>query len=534
MGLKYHYIQKDEQNRTWKLVSNVLSAVQFNERHTGENIKHKFQQSLNSLGINTTKIGYLVTDGASNMVCGFKNWTEEAENLMTDEDDSAIDLEDDSQPEDSDISESSEDEEEESNADDEVTVATPNITIGEKVRISCYAHTLQLVIKDVIGKGGRPKEVLDCAFKIVKYFMRSNYWRKRLKKVVGKVLIKPATRWNYIYYVLERLCQDKVYGEVCNLIRAASTCPKKPKNLPPTPSIEPQEKMIEIKNLLKPICDATNKLQGDGVTSSLIYYSIVNAFNEIAKTPTTRFTCMKAQLLDGLKNRFEKAINNDPHIILSALLDPRQKSDVFKIKPAVYGTRSLETPSIDKVTDMLKSYCKEDPSAEAALHTFPENEDNDDDPFSMLPRIVNSSNTIADEVDKYLGLQREPSKSDPLEFWAKNETSFKELSNLASQYLAIPASTGSVERLFSLLGSFGRSRRSSLNPKSLENLVLHREYRRPILMRAHPAINLSNKRKISLEPDNKCNKRKTLSTRAICFIIYMNSIFSRRKGTQRW
>lgn len=127
---------------------------------------------------------------------------------MTDEDDSAIDLEDDSQPEDSDISESSEDEEEESNADDEVTVATPNITIGEKVRISCYAHTLQLVIKDVIGKGGRPKEVLDCAFKIVKYFMRSNYWRKRLKKVVGKVLIKPAaTRWNYIYYVLERLCQ---------------------------------------------------------------------------------------------------------------------------------------------------------------------------------------------------------------------------------------------------------------------------------------------------------------------------------------
>lgn len=205
----------------------------------------------------------------------------------------------------------------------------------------------------------------------------------------------------------------------------------------------------------------------------------------------------------------------------------------FLVKPAVYGTRSLETPSIDKVTDMLKSYCKEDPSAEAALHTFPENEDNDDDPFSMLPRIVNSSNTIAHEVDKYLALQREPSKSDPLEFWAKNETSFKELSNLASQYLAIPASTGSVERLFSLLGSFGRSRRSSLNPKSLENLVLHREYRRPILMRAHPAINLSNKRKISLEPDNKCNKRKTLSTRAICFIIYMNSIFSRRKGTQR-
>ena len=56
MGHEYHYIQKDAQNRTWKLVSNVLSAVQFNERHTGENIKQKFQQSLDSLGISTTKV----------------------------------------------------------------------------------------------------------------------------------------------------------------------------------------------------------------------------------------------------------------------------------------------------------------------------------------------------------------------------------------------------------------------------------------------------------------------------------------------
>lgn len=52
-----------------------------------------------------------------------------------------------------------------------------------------------------------------------------------------------------------------------------------PKNLPPTPTMEPQEKMIEIKNLLQPICEATNKLQGDGVTSSFIYYSIVKAYD---------------------------------------------------------------------------------------------------------------------------------------------------------------------------------------------------------------------------------------------------------------
>lgn len=43
------------------------------------------------------------------------------------------------------------------------------------------------------------------------------------------------------------------------------------------------------------------------------------------------FTCMKSQLLDGMKARFEDDLT-DAVVVLSALLDPRQKLDVFECK----------------------------------------------------------------------------------------------------------------------------------------------------------------------------------------------------------
>ncbi|OXA39320.1 hypothetical protein Fcan01_25860 [Folsomia candida] len=326
----------------------------------------------------TAQIGYLVTDGASNMVCGFRDWINETlqigESVVEE-----FDLTNDIDSESSDQSECSDEEEDEISAlgviddSDTDTEKNVNISLGEIFRFSCYAHgfqpevnaadltpprrhtpiefyappppinlfpypftieaprraaaprrkipkigaaaaklvgvdlCFQLVVKDVLAKGGRPKDVLDCANNIIKYFMRSSYWRKRLKKVLGKVLLKPApTRWNYTFYILERLTQDNVYEEVCNLIHEASTGPRKPKNLPPTPSMEVKEKMVEIRDLLKLICDATNLLQ------------------EIATTSTKLSTCMKPQLLDGLKARFEgdltdAVVLNQLHMVQEAL-----------------------------------------------------------------------------------------------------------------------------------------------------------------------------------------------------------------------
>lgn len=56
IGIKCHYIEKTENPRSWNLVSKVLAAEEFNDRHTGENIKKNFTNCLNSLGIGHNKV----------------------------------------------------------------------------------------------------------------------------------------------------------------------------------------------------------------------------------------------------------------------------------------------------------------------------------------------------------------------------------------------------------------------------------------------------------------------------------------------
>jgi hAT family C-terminal dimerisation region len=92
-------------------------------------------------------------------------------------------------------------------------------------------------------------------------------------------------------------------------------------------------------------------------------------------------------------------------------------------------------------------------------------------------QAVGSENEGADEVTIYLkNFPREPN-SDPLDFWRRQEHLFPVLSKLARTYLAIPASSGSVERLFSISGALQRSRRASLTNKMIEQMLSYRECR---------------------------------------------------------
>jgi hypothetical protein len=49
---------------------------------------------------------------------------------------------------------------------------------------------------------------------------------------------------------------------------------------------------------------------------------------------------------------------------------------------------------------------------------------------------------------------------------------------MALKYLALPATSASVERLFSVGGSIMRSRRASMKIETAERLILYREYLR--------------------------------------------------------
>lgn len=89
-----------------------------------------------------------------------------------------------------------------------------------------------------------------------------------------------------------------------------------------------------------------------------------------------------------------------------------------------------------------------------------------------------------DEVEEYLkmgpGLM---GAVDPLDYWKKNRARFPRLCSLVHKYLAFPATSGSVERLFSVAGSICRSRRARLLPETTEKILSYRQFIRNKLIK---------------------------------------------------
>jgi len=74
-----------------------------------------------------------------------------------------------------------------------------------------------------------------------------------------------------------------------------------------------------------------------------------------------------------------------------------------------------------------------------------------------------------------------PTESDvqPEVYWAKmsSTNTYPRLAKLARTLLSIPASSGSVERLFSVSGAIVRARRSRLAAPTVESVLLAMEYK---------------------------------------------------------
>ncbi|KAL1444738.1 hypothetical protein MTO96_029620 [Rhipicephalus appendiculatus] len=112
-------------------------------------------------------------------------------------------------------------------------------------------------------------------------------------------------------------------------------------------------------NLLKPLADATDRLQSDGVTSSELHLTICQCYTQVKDT-ATEFTKLKKRLLKELNDRFEGALQ-EAHFVAASVLNPRQKLRVFH--PSV--APELKQPSADEATITVRKLLKE---ADAEFH----------------------------------------------------------------------------------------------------------------------------------------------------------------------
>ena len=84
----------------------------------------------------------------------------------------------------------------------------------------------------------------------------------------------------------------------------------------------------------------------------------------------------------------------------------------------------------------------------------------------------NTTETIRSKVTTYFSDQCLSQEANPLQFWKENTSMYPPaMSKLAKRYLSVPASSGPVERLFSIAGKIFRPERCRLTDTVFENLM---------------------------------------------------------------
>ncbi len=78
---------------------------------------------------------------------------------------------------------------------------------------------------------------------------------------------------------------------------------------------------------------------------------------------------------------------------------------------------------------------------------------------------------VKSEAQRYLELSATPMNTDPLEWWEANEINFPVLILMVRQYLGVPATSASGERLFSLSGHAFDDLRQRMKEEMLEILM---------------------------------------------------------------
>lgn len=123
---------------------------------------------------------------------------------------------------------------------------------------------------------------------------------------------------------------------------------------------------------------------------------------------------------------------------------PNDLADVNTVAPTARQTGSIEPPAPKKLKMSTVGSFTGFLANMEQLHGAPTEDVDTDD--------TNCADAAQAEIDTYFSLPVAPMDTDILEWWSKHEARMPNLSRMARQFLAVPACSASVERLFSLAG----------------------------------------------------------------------------------
>uniref|UniRef100_A0AAQ5Y0H8 BED-type domain-containing protein n=1 Tax=Amphiprion ocellaris TaxID=80972 RepID=A0AAQ5Y0H8_AMPOC len=401
LTVKGHFIDKD-----WQMQSCNLAAIHVAVQHTADNISELLVTITDDWDI-TSKVQTVVTDSGANMVSAVRKtyWK----------------------------------------------------------HIPCFAHTLNLIVKDSIKADTSLESILEKCGAIVRFFHHSTKATDKLKEVQSQLQLPQHrlmqavdTRWNSVLYMLERLYeqQQAITTALC-LLGRNSLCLNGEEWSHITQAIE----------ALRPFEEATKEVSAEQyVTIS----KVIPLVCLLQRSAGQKDNTLASQLAAQCQRHFQN-IEHNHTIAASTFLDIRFKNIAF------CDIRNVETIKSRIISNMQGMGCSEREMSSSEASTSAECSASQGGLWQEFDtRFLASQSNRTANTDTYIQMRRYmeekviPRNEDPLLWWKKNERAFPQLSKVAKRYLGTVATSVPAERLFSKAGETVSQKRNCLKPENVE------------------------------------------------------------------
>lgn len=489
LGITMHTITDD------KFSSFLLSFEQLEGQHTSVRLAAEFDRVIQMYNLNG-KVVRLVTDNASNNIAafdsivlpGFEDYFDEADFFKSEsESDSA-----------------EEDEEKDAfpiinrfQINDVDDIAFRNMVIEylpsdeEYLRIPCFAHCLQLVVKDGINASDALSLPLKKVASLAKMAHSSTVFADHLGKSNYTIPQANRTRWNSQFQMVK-----KVLIIPASLLNSILTDMKKTDLI-----LTSQDRKIleEFVSLFELFNQATIVTQGDSYsTITLVAPTVLGILFDLERELTSSslvLTSLCETLISSIKARFSGLLRHfdidvpyckhsmserfsDLIFLISPLMDARFKimwlnnlHTVVKMR-VLDKIRSAFVRFFSKLAVPLlnnKESYSSNTTEQMDFHSIKATEDVPGKRKCLFPYLHENKKVSFDDKSKILieldAFIREDSCNETLLFSKKHLYPY--LYQLALKYLSVPATSAAIERVFSRSGFLMRPHRCSLSSKNL-------------------------------------------------------------------
>jgi hypothetical protein len=356
------------------------------------------------------------------------------------------------------------------------------------VQLSCFAHTIQLCIRDGLKNVSYISRVLDKCQILAKFSHKSTKIADLLDELNKHVHKMNITRWNSEYMLIKSVLS--IGKNDLELITKLMDNPIQFSN---------NDLIIleEIIDILEPFYEISIKCQAEMiVTVSLVVPAIVHLITHLRDIKEILLFCAKLveQLQSSIEKRFAGIINrlnqenveendpfNDPLYFMAAVLDPSFKfywirdlkllanvehrlkqniiqlilDEISKDVTTTLTQLSDQSSSLPAATLYLSSTSK---LKRRKLFIYNDNHDDSNHMATALDPTI--------ELEAYLN---EPIRSKFSEYWLHSQ--MNSLKKLVLRIFSVQASSAPVERVFSHAGLILSSRRTNMSEQLFKDLV---------------------------------------------------------------